>query len=324
MARKPKSDLPVFMMRVEKGGRLSVVGAWDEEALSTYRIGSVVAVHITQEKSPPKVRRYWQILNILVKSGRVGNPTAKQLHIAVQRDVGNVEPYFDMSTNKVRTQAAGTSHMSSHEFDNYFREAMDEIHRQTGIDPETLNKEAKAAYPDDPAEDDEDQQPVDPDQNAGSTPADDTEGNAAAADGEGEDQTATGDAGSSPNEIADGAGDQPNAVDSGGSESGTTDAPADPVLTDEEWLKRSARMVWAASWKFQQSVLKAQVESVAKEWTPPHITQAARDKLSAIYKECRMVAYGEVKREDVLPKVAAIAGVEPAWLNQDERRKDVT
>jgi hypothetical protein len=93
---------------------------------------------------------------------------------------------------------------------------------------------------------------------------------------------------------------------------GDTAAPASDLITpaDRDWLKQTARMLWAATGVGEQDVLKNQMAGIRDNLTPAGISKAARDKANTINAKCKLVCFGEASAADTLALIAGIAGCE--------------
>lgn len=83
---------------------------------------------------------------------------------------------------------------------------------------------------------------------------------------------------------------------------------------DRKWLTTTARMLWAATGQGEQDLLKATFDGIRENKTPEAISRAARDKGNSIFKQCKLVCFGEADSSDTLELIAGIAGVEPEEL----------
>lgn len=137
---------PPFKMRVEKG-HLVPAAAWDAERMASYRNGSEVNVVITQEAASWRRRKYWAILGNVVKTCPVRQTRAEDLHKAIRLKLGIVESFTTMG-GATKVELRSTSLMDEQEFEAFYHEAMDLLREQTGVDVETLGKEAADVGPD--------------------------------------------------------------------------------------------------------------------------------------------------------------------------------
>jgi hypothetical protein len=86
---------------------------------------------------------------------------------------------------------------------------------------------------------------------------------------------------------------------------------SDLTPEDRDWLKQTARMLWAATGVGEQDVLKNQMTGIRDNLTPATISKAARDKANSINSRCKLVCFGEASAADTLALIAGIAGCEP-------------
>jgi hypothetical protein len=123
------------------GLKLVPAAAWDAERLSTYRNGSTVNVVITQEKAGWRQRKYWAILNAVVKTCPVRQRRAEDLHKAIRLKLGIVDSFTTFG-GATKVELRSTTSMGEQEFEAFYHEAMDLLRAETGVDVETLNKES--------------------------------------------------------------------------------------------------------------------------------------------------------------------------------------
>lgn len=135
-----KGDSPPFLMKVD-GGRLAPATAWEAERLASYRNGSTVNVVITQEAASWRRRKYWAVLGKVVETCPVKPRTAQDLHDAIRREIGFVDA-FHSDGKSLRVTLRSTSKLDEPAFDAFYREAMEVLTEWTGLDAETLGKEA--------------------------------------------------------------------------------------------------------------------------------------------------------------------------------------
>lgn len=131
---------PPFKMQID-GLKLVPAAAWDAERLSTYRNGSTVNVVITQEKAGWRQRKYWAILNAVVKTCPVRQRRAEDLHKAIRLKLGIVNSFTTFG-GATKVELRSTTSMGEQEFEAFYHEAMDLLRAETGVDVETLNKES--------------------------------------------------------------------------------------------------------------------------------------------------------------------------------------
>lgn len=318
-----KHETPILRMVVQ-GDRLVPTAAWEAERLSTYRTGSIVNVIITQEKNRKLERKYWAILNRVVRDCPVKWRTAEDAHKAIRLSLGVVEPFITTG-GKMHAEVKSTADMDDPEYQRYYEDAMALLHRITGVNPETLHLEAADVGHDeqDPASD------ALPDA-AGSvdhaSPGDPAADHSAIDAPPGEKirstEDATMDAGPATGESSVGSA-SPLPGEEPGPEAGAIEAPdgqvaapasADLSEADRDWLKLVGKLLWAATGMGEQQVLKNQFEGAKANYTPDTISRAARDRGNSIYQKCKLVCFGEADSADTLVQIAMVACCEPKEL----------
>lgn len=287
-----KHEAPALKMLIENG-RLVPVARWDQERVMSYRNGSVVSVRLSQEKNRKLERKYWAILHEVVDKCGIRQRTAEDLHKAIRLKLGVVDAYWTLD-GKLRVDVKSTVGMEEPEYRQFFEDAMALLHKETGIDPLTLQSESA-----DVGEDDNTQSsdlPTD-EGSDGEVPPD---RRAVVAD---------------PSEPADAADQEEDAQ-----ESSETSKPADgqsvassSELSDEDraWLKVIAKMLWAATGVGDQDILSRQFAGAREHQTPDTISKAARDRGNAIYQKLKMVCFGEKDSAEALTEIAMSACCDP-------------
>lgn len=89
-------------------------------------------------------------------------------------------------------------------------------------------------------------------------------------------------------------------------------------LSDAEWLKTAARMLWAATnvngnTDDNLGTLNTQRLCVG-DLTTPSIEQVTKDKAGSIYRLCKQVVLQEVDKETALKMIASYAGMDAAEI----------
>lgn len=112
----------------------------------------------------------------------------------------------------------------------------------------------------------------------------------------------TDDAPSSPSTSSDAAGEPKT----------STDSPA-ATLSETEWLKTAARMLWAATNVGKDTDANLSVLNVQRlcvgDLCPPDATQATKDKAGSIYKNCKKTVLSEQLASVTLRIIAGISGL---------------
>lgn len=135
-----KHEAPALKMQIENG-RLVPVAQWDQERIMSYRNGSVVSVRLTQEKNRKLERKYWAILHEVVDKCGVRQRTAEDLHKAIRLKLGVVDAYWTLD-GKLRVDVKSTVGMEEPEYRQFFEDAMALLHKETGVDPLTIQSES--------------------------------------------------------------------------------------------------------------------------------------------------------------------------------------
>lgn len=135
-----KHEAPALKMQIENG-RLVPVAQWDQERIMSYRNGSVVSVRLTQEKNRKLERKYWAILHEVVDKCGIRQRTAEDLHKAIRLKLGVVDAYWTLD-GKLRVDVKSTVGMEEPEYRQFFEDAMALLHKETGVDPLTLQSES--------------------------------------------------------------------------------------------------------------------------------------------------------------------------------------
>lgn len=185
-----KHESPPFRMKVE-GGRLVPASAWDAERLDTYRKGSLLSVHITQQKNRKLERKYWAILHKVIERCPVQQRTAEDLHRAIKLKLGVVDAFFTID-GKLRVDVKSTASMEEPEYRLFFEEAMALLHKVTGVDPLTLGAEAADVGDDEPEQETASSPTAAADGDAGSGEEAGTDAESPAADQAGEEPATAG------------------------------------------------------------------------------------------------------------------------------------
>ncbi|MRX33180.1 hypothetical protein [Aminobacter sp. MDW-2] len=86
---------------------------------------------------------------------------------------------------------------------------------------------------------------------------------------------------------------------------------SDLTQEDRDWLKQTAKMLWAATGPGEAEVLTNQFAGIRDNLTPATVTKAARDKGMSILRNCSAVCDGTQDMADTLELIAGIAGIEP-------------
>jgi hypothetical protein len=137
-AKKDQSELPPLRM-MRKGMSLVAADAFSEEMLDGIRFGAPVDVHWTYELMNPKRKKFWAVLNNVLKNcdtpwtNSVAASDALKTHLGVVRESNTV-------TGAPIHYPASLNDISDEDFENFYHRAMDVLHKITGIDPESLRR----------------------------------------------------------------------------------------------------------------------------------------------------------------------------------------
>jgi len=136
-----KHEHPPFRMVIE-GGKLVPMTAFDAERLDSYRRGTEVRVTFTEEKDRPLVRKWWAILGLVVKECNVPWQNKDQASEAIKLALGIVNLSKTVHGQYMQYPKSLTE-LTEPELEEAVEQMMALIQRMTGIDPETLKKEAQ-------------------------------------------------------------------------------------------------------------------------------------------------------------------------------------
>lgn len=136
-----KTDSPPFRMIVEKGPRLAPATASDAERLDTWRVGSAVNIAFVRNGSRVMERKWWAVLGLVVGQCNVPWKTKEQASEAVKLALGIVNLTKTVGGAWMQYPKSLTE-LDDPELDAAVRDMMDLIQKMTGIDPDTLRKEA--------------------------------------------------------------------------------------------------------------------------------------------------------------------------------------
>ncbi|WP_024586054.1 hypothetical protein [Aliihoeflea sp. 2WW] len=135
-----KHDAPLFKMLIE-GGRLVPATAFDAERLDSYRRGTRVNVRLTEEKDRVLVRKWWAVLGLVVKQCDVPWTNKEQASEAIKLALGIVNLTKTVG-GKFMQYPKSLTELDDPELQEAVDQMMALIERMTGIDPDTLRKEA--------------------------------------------------------------------------------------------------------------------------------------------------------------------------------------
>ena len=134
-----KAEHPPFRMIV-RAGKLVPASGYDEERLATFALESEITCTIVRDANP-KLARYWMLLNLAVKQCPTPWKTTAEAHGYLKLTLGVVSP-IQTPHGDIWKEPRSLSDLEPGEFDEFFEGAMALLWHITGVDPETLQKEA--------------------------------------------------------------------------------------------------------------------------------------------------------------------------------------
>lgn len=271
-----KHEAPALKMLIEHG-RLVPVAQWDQERIMSYRNGSVVSVRVTQEKNRKLERKYWAILHEVVDKCGIRQRTAEDLHKAIRLKLGVVDAYWTLD-GKLRVDVKSTVGMEEPEYRQFFEDAMALLHKETGVDPLTLQSESV-----DVGDEDNTQSSERPPSDEGSADATTSSVGDPAAELSPADEAGTEE------------GDNPGQVTTEQAAPSSTPIPAD-------WLKSFARMIVAATGVDAQFVV-----NTSKGAFVGGLSVDQRERARAIVNYALQICRNEIDRDDALEIIAGKA-----------------
>lgn len=164
-----RHEQPPFRMTIE-GGRMVPASQYDAERLDSYRRGTKVNVRITEDKDRILVRKWWAVLGLVVKQCETPWRNKDEASEAIKLALGIVNLTKTVG-GQFMSYPKSLTELSEPEISEALEQMMDLLHRMTGVDPETLRKEAA-----DVGADEESDEPETPDPDTDSSPASDQPG----------------------------------------------------------------------------------------------------------------------------------------------------
>lgn len=271
--RGKSDDGPKITVRVEQG-HLLPVSAYDAELLGQWRNGAVVEIMPTRPIQRPMERRYFAMLNKLLKEADTPWTNTETAHEAIKLASGFVTSY-KKKNGQWGAHPRSITTFTDAELNEFFEIFCGIVSQRFGIDPETLRKESSDIR----TESSEPEAPY-------GVGLDDAPGTSPIPAGVGK---------PSPGVVT----PTPDGPEAGGALESTprdTSSAEGPNLSSEEWdwLKTVARMLVAASQPGGDvGTVDRQVASIKQFLTPGTISQAAKDKAQMIYHHCRAVTRGQ-------------------------------
>ena len=276
-----KHEAPPFRMIIERG-KLVPATPYDAERLDTYRTGTPIKVRLVEEKDRVLVRKWFAVIGRAVKECATPWKTKDEASEAIKLALGIVNLTKTVG-GEFLAYPKSLTELTDPELEEAVEQMLAVLYRITGVDPDDWRKHIADIGEDEPASD----HPPSKSETDGGVSAHDV-------------PTSTDDA---PNPAV-----EPVEAGAEGQEQ-SEPAPASDFTADEwKWLRQSTRMIWAATEKGYQETVDLQVKAIVAE-TPADIGKAARDKMSAIRKQCKLVCFGELPHAEGRKIVAALSGV---------------
>lgn len=143
-----KDDRPPLRMTVADG-KLSPADAFSAERLDSYRNGTTMFVQPITDPQSKKRRKFWAILGLVLNSCETRWRTTKDAANDIKRFFGLVDEGGTIGGVRIMYPRS-LNDLSEPEFEEFYEDAMLYLQRETGIDPETLSKEAPDTGADEP------------------------------------------------------------------------------------------------------------------------------------------------------------------------------
>lgn len=134
------NDYPSLRMKIE-GGRLVPATPFDQERVNSYRRGATVLVKITEEKDRVLVRKWFAILNLVLKQCKTPWKTKEEAHEAIKLALGIVNVSKTVS-NQWMQYPKSLAELDDPELQEALEQMIELLSQLTGVDVETLKKEA--------------------------------------------------------------------------------------------------------------------------------------------------------------------------------------
>ena len=135
-----KHEAPPFRMVVENG-RLVPATAHDAERLDSYRRGTKVKVRLTEEKDRILVRKWWAVLGLVIKQCKTPWKNKDQASEAIKLALGIVNLSKTVTGTWMQYPKSLTE-LEDPELEEAVDQMMELLQRMTGVDPDTLRREA--------------------------------------------------------------------------------------------------------------------------------------------------------------------------------------
>lgn len=310
-----KGDYPPLRMVIE-GGKLSPATPFDAERVDSYRRGTIVNVRLTEDRDRVLVRKWWAVLGLAIKQCETPWKNKEEASEAIKLALGIVNLSKTVGGQYMQYPKSLTE-LDDPEMTDALEQMMELLHRITGVDPDTLCKEAASVGNDN--------------QKSTEQPTGEREGfsegfahaetetlsgdheNHDPDTGEIEDNT-NGEASGYPSVTDAAPADAETSSPASDSEAGEVSPPvASPASAqpDKELLIKTFRLLWAAKGP-DPSVVDDQAKLLKPDFETAN--EATKKKAGTIKTQIKMVP--EIGEPDVLEYIAGIIGVEPSELVQ--------
>lgn len=138
-------EKPAWRVIVQPG-RLVAADAYTEEQLDIYPHGTVLECRMAREKTTwrkAKERRFWAILGKAIKTCNTPWKNTEEASDALKLQLGVVDPGATIAGDVI-SYPAKTGSLDDTEYAIFYEGAMALLTKVTGVDPETLGREANA------------------------------------------------------------------------------------------------------------------------------------------------------------------------------------
>ena len=140
-----KGDFPALRMVVENG-RLAPATPFDQERINSYRRGAIVMCKLNDERDRVLVRKWWAILSLVIKQCQTPWKTKEEASEAVKLALGIVNLSKTVGGAFMQYPKSLTE-LDDPEMTEALENMIELLSRITGVDVETLRKEAADVGP---------------------------------------------------------------------------------------------------------------------------------------------------------------------------------
>jgi len=135
-----KGDFPALRMVVENG-RLVPATPFDQKRINSYRRGAIVMCKLNEEKDRVLVRKWFAIITLVVKQCQTPWKTKEDASEAIKLALGIVNLSKTVGGNFMQYPKSLTE-LDDPEMTEALEQMIELLSHMTGVDVETLNKEA--------------------------------------------------------------------------------------------------------------------------------------------------------------------------------------